>query len=70
MHPRLLCDGIELAKADALQVLDATRQKKDTLDRDLLIKIASASLRTKVGARARARARVRVRVRVSVGVRC
>jgi len=50
VHPRLLCDGIELAKAEALQVLDATRQKKDTLDRDLLIKIASASLRTKMHA--------------------
>merc|ERR1740125_35168 len=50
VHPRLLCDGIELAKAEALKVLDATREKKDcTSDGagELLMKIASASLRTK-----------------------
>jgi len=50
VHPRLLCDGIELAKAEALKVLENTRVKKDTQDRDLLVQIASASLRTKMHA--------------------
>jgi len=51
VHPRLLCDGIELAKAEALKVLDATRVQKDCLnDRNLLLQIASASLRTKMHA--------------------
>ena len=48
VHPRLLCDGIELAKAEALKILDGTRVKKDTLDRELLLQIARASLRTKM----------------------
>jgi len=50
VHPRLVCDGIELAKAQALEVLSKTRVKKDTLDRALLLQIASASLRTKMHA--------------------
>lgn len=50
VHPRLMCDGIELAKAEALKILDDTRVQKDCTDRALLLQIASASLRTKMHA--------------------
>jgi len=50
VHPRLLCDGIELGKAEALRILDETRVKKDTMERELLLQIARASLRTKMHA--------------------
>lgn len=48
VHPRLLCEGIELAKTAVLEFVDNMKIKKDTLDRDLLIQIARASLRTKM----------------------
>jgi len=48
VHPRLLCDGIELAKAAVLKYVDEMKIKKDTLDRALLIQIAQCSLRTKM----------------------
>ena len=48
VHPRLLCEGIELAKTAVLDFVDRTRIKKDTLDRSLLVQIAQASLRTKM----------------------
>jgi len=48
IHPRLLCEGIELAKERVLKYIDGSAMKKDTSDRDLLIQIASASLRTKM----------------------
>jgi len=50
VHPRLLCEGIELAKTAVLEFVDNMKIKKDTLDRDLLIQIAKASLRTKMHA--------------------
>ena len=48
VHPRLLCDGIELAKTSVLDFLDKVRVEKSTIDRDLLIQIARTSLRTKM----------------------
>lgn len=48
LHPRILADGIDLGKQKALEVLEAFRVKKDTLDRELLINVARSSLRTKV----------------------
>jgi T-complex protein 1 subunit zeta len=48
VHPRLLCDGIELAKTKVLEFIDTNCIKKDTQDRALLIKLAEASLRTKM----------------------
>lgn len=50
VHPRLLCDGIDLAKAEVLKFIDEAKMKKDTLDRDLLLKIAQCVLRTKMHA--------------------
>jgi T-complex protein 1 subunit zeta len=48
VHPRLLCEGIELAKERVLEYIDQSQVKKDTTDRELLIQIAQASLRTKM----------------------
>jgi T-complex protein 1 subunit zeta len=48
LHPRVIADGIELAKQKALQLLEQFKVKKDTLDRELLISVARTSLRTKV----------------------
>lgn len=50
VHPRLLCDGIELAKTRVLEYIDEVRVEKDTRDRALLLQIAEASLRTKMHA--------------------
>merc|ERR1719238_1183931 len=48
VHPRLLCEGIELAKERVLSFIDSTAKKMDTSKRDLLLQIAQASLRTKM----------------------
>jgi len=48
VHPRLLCDGIDLAKTSVLEFIDRTKMKKDTLDRELLLQIAQSVLRTKM----------------------
>jgi len=48
VHPRLLCEGIELAKERVLSYIDSSAIKMDTTKRDLLIQIAQASLRTKM----------------------
>jgi T-complex protein 1 subunit zeta len=48
VHPRLLCDGIELAKTAVLEFADSNRLSKDMKDRALLKQIAQASLRTKM----------------------
>ena len=48
VHPRLLCEGIELAKERVLEYIDKTRIETDTTKRDLLVQIAQASLRTKM----------------------
>lgn len=48
VHPRLLCEGIDLAKEAVLKYIDESAVKMDTTQRDLLIQIAQASLRTKM----------------------
>jgi len=48
VHPRLLCEGIELAKTSLLEYIDRTALAKDCADRDLLLQIAQCSLRTKM----------------------
>merc|ERR1719161_122559 len=48
VHPRLLCEGIDLAKEKVLAYIDASGKKMDTSNRALLIQIAQASLRTKM----------------------
>jgi len=47
LHPRLIVDGFDLAKTEALKVLDSLKIMK-TMDRDTLIAVARTSLRTKV----------------------
>ena len=42
VHPRLLCEGVELAKTAVLEFIDSAKIQKDTLNRDLLIQIAAA----------------------------
>lgn len=48
VHPRLLTEGIELAKGRVLQFIDSSRVEMDTSKRELLVQIAQASLRTKM----------------------
>jgi len=48
VHPRLLCEGIELAKERVLKYIDSSKVQMDTSNRDLLVRIAQASLRTKM----------------------
>lgn len=47
LHPRIVAEGFDLAKAKALEVLEDIKVKKD-MDRDTLINVARTSLRTKV----------------------
>jgi len=47
VHPRLLCDGIDLAKGAVLDFIDQSKLKMEPT-RDLLLKIASSVLRTKM----------------------
>ena len=48
VHPRLICEGIELAKERVLAYIDKSRVEMDTSKRELLVQIAQASLRTKM----------------------
>jgi len=48
LHPRIVADGFDLAKARAIEFLDTFKRDVDTTDRDLLIDVARTSLRTKV----------------------
>ncbi|KYQ91904.1 chaperonin containing TCP1 zeta subunit [Tieghemostelium lacteum] len=48
IHPRIISEGLELAKDRCLAFLETFKQKKNTLDRELLINIARTSLRTKL----------------------
>jgi len=48
VHPRVLCEGIELAKIQVAKIVEEFKIKKDTLDRNFLIQVAAASLRTKL----------------------
>ena len=47
-HPRHITDGFELAKTEALRVLEEIKRQKSSVDRDTLISIARTSLRTKL----------------------
>ncbi|KAK3084879.1 hypothetical protein FSP39_020679 [Pinctada imbricata] len=49
LHPRLITEGFDLAKAKALQVLEECKVSRE-VDRDMLIQVARTSLRTKVHA--------------------
>ncbi|XP_002739423.1 T-complex protein 1 subunit zeta [Saccoglossus kowalevskii] len=49
VHPRLITEGFEIAKEEALKTLDKVKLSKE-MDRDTLISVASTSLRTKVHA--------------------
>lgn len=49
LHPRIITEGYELAKREALKFLDGFRvMKPDGLDRETLISVSRTSLRTKV----------------------
>jgi T-complex protein 1 subunit zeta len=48
LHPRVITEGFDKAKDKCLQVLEEFKVKKDTLDRELLTRVARTSLRTKV----------------------
>ena len=47
LHPRLVTDGFDIAKKEALAVLDSLKSTKP-IDRETLIAVARTSLRTKV----------------------
>lgn len=48
LHPRVLTEGFDLAKAETLKFLEQFKVQKDTADRSVLVDVARASLRTKV----------------------
>ena len=48
VHPRIVVDGIEMAKAECLRFLDTFRVPQEELTRDLLISVARTSLNTKI----------------------
>lgn len=48
LHPRVIADGFDLARAKALEFLEQSKIKKDTTDRELLLSVAKTSLRTKL----------------------
>eukprot|EP00057_Strongylocentrotus_purpuratus_P014494 XP_011668968.1 PREDICTED: T-complex protein 1 subunit zeta [Strongylocentrotus purpuratus] len=47
LHPRIVTEGFELAKEKALETLESVKVTQE-INRDLLISVASTSLRTKV----------------------
>jgi len=47
VHPRVLVDGIELAKNETLRFLETFKITKE-IDRELLLEVARASLMTKI----------------------
>ncbi|ORX92156.1 T-complex protein 1 zeta subunit [Basidiobolus meristosporus CBS 931.73] len=47
LHPRVITDGFELAKKEALKFLDEFKYKPQ-IDRELLVSVARTSLRTKL----------------------
>ncbi|KAF4556223.1 T-complex protein 1 subunit zeta-like protein [Elsinoe fawcettii] len=49
LHPRVITDGYEFARTEALQFLDAFKLKKE-VDRELLLSVARTSLATKLNA--------------------
>ena len=47
LHPRIVADGFDIAKKEALRVLETLKLKR-TIDRTTLIAVARTSLRTKL----------------------
>lgn len=47
VHPRILVDGIELAKKQTLEFLEQFKIKKE-INKELLMEVAKASLNTKI----------------------
>lgn len=50
IHPRIIVDGLEVAKRQSLQYLDQYKQPKPDFDREFLLQIAKSSLSTKISA--------------------
>ena len=48
VHPRILVDGLEKAKAETLKFLDTFKVPQEEVSRDLLIHVARTSLNTKI----------------------
>lgn len=48
VHPRILVDGIEIAKKETLAFLEKTKIDKSDLSRELLLEMARTSLMTKI----------------------
>jgi len=48
VHPRVIADGLELAREEAMQILDQMAIKVDPSNREMLLGVARTSLRTKV----------------------
>jgi T-complex protein 1 subunit zeta len=48
VHPRLIADGFDVAKALALEYLDQVKMERDCEDRELLLSVARTTLQTKV----------------------
>jgi T-complex protein 1 subunit zeta len=48
VHPRIITDGLNIAKKEALEVLESMRLPMTLMNRDGLINVARTSLRTKV----------------------
>jgi T-complex protein 1 subunit zeta len=50
VHPRILVDGIEIAKKETLNFLEQIRIEKPDVSKELLMEMARTSLMTKVHA--------------------
>jgi len=50
VHPRIIVEGIEMAKKESLSFLDSFRIDKPEVSRDLLVEVARTSLNTKIHA--------------------
>lgn len=48
VHPRILVDGIEIAKKETLAFLEVFKIKKPEIERELLLEVAKTSLMTKI----------------------
>jgi T-complex protein 1 subunit zeta len=48
VHPRILVDGIEIAKKETLAFLEVFKVPKPELGRELLLEVAKTSLLTKI----------------------
>lgn len=48
IHPRIIVDGLEIAKQQSLKYLDEFKEVKNDFDREFLLQIAKSSLSTKI----------------------